>query len=136
MSFHHNDDDPCPLCESKLQTAHPVLGDWFRKVKSTWHNCHISWAFRNEEAQNQAFADHLTMLRWPMSAHNNMVDNKPVSLALDLFQIDDDGVARFSPKFYALVWGWTQRSGTKMRWGGAFKKLGDAGHFELIRESH
>lgn len=133
MSLHHNDEDPCPLCDAKLNSAHPYIADWFRKVKSNWHNCHISWAFRNEEAQNAAFLDKLTMLRWPMSAHNNMDDNKPCSLALDLFQIDEDGVARFSPKFYTMLWNWSQKSGYKLRWGGKFKNLGDAGHFEMLK---
>lgn len=104
MNLHHNDDDPCPMCESKLEGAHVDLVTWFREVKSLWSNCHVSWAFRNEALQNKAYENHASNLKWPMSAHNHMENNKPCALALDIFQIDEDGVGRFSPKFYSMVW--------------------------------
>lgn len=134
-ALHHNDDNPCPLCEAKLSTAHSVIADWFRKIKAIWKNVHVSWAFRNKEQQERVYEDGASLVRWPNSAHNYMIGDKPQSLALDIFQIDDDGVARFSPKFYRLIWDWTNGGDFKLRWGGDFKKLGDAGHYELLKES-
>lgn len=131
---HHHDGPQCELCDFKLCMAHPTLSDWFIAAKKHWPNMHTSCTFRDEPTQNKAFAEGSSMLRWPNSAHNFMKDSKPLSLAADIFQIDEDGVARFSYKFCFILWEWTQAQYGKkfMRWGGDFKTLGDSGHFQLV----
>lgn len=130
----------CGLCEAKLLTAHNDLAKWFRAAKAKWKNLHISWAFRSQKDQDKAVADGASELNWPNSPHNNMVDGIPTSLALDIFQIDEDGIARFQYAFNKVLWIWTLNTfGAKnMVWGGTFRikrKSGeivsDSGHFEL-----
>lgn len=130
---HHHDGPRCDLCEFKLCLAHPIIGEWFLAAKNNWPNLHASWTFRDEISQNRAYADGLSMLKWPNSAHNAKLGDKPYSLAIDVFQIDDDGVARFSTKFCGLLWEWTEEKYPRVfLWGGNFKTLGDSGHFQLI----
>lgn len=125
---HHTSDPVCPLCEEKLAQADAALQSWFReKIKPGFPDAHISWSFRNQADQEQAYADGKTKAHWPNSKHNHMP-----SLALDLFQIDEDGKALWSPKFFFEVDEVTQRSGSPIRWGGTFRTIGDKDHFELV----
>lgn len=123
----------CGLCEAKLLTAHNDLAKWFRAAKAKWSNMHVSWAFRDQAAQERAFLEGATLLHWPNSAHNNMVGTTPAALALDIFQIDEDGIARFQYSFNKALWDWTIKDygGKNFLWGGSYKSLGDSGHFEL-----
>lgn len=130
MRLHHTDDPICPLCEHKLEGAHPDLAEWYRGVKARHPDAHISWAFRGKADQNRFFADGASKAPWPLSKHNHEKDGKPCSLALDLFQIRD-GRAIFDPVFGAKVNAENQAAGLKLVWGGTFKRLGDAGHFEM-----
>jgi hypothetical protein len=128
---HHTSDEVCPMCSFKLKSAHPYLRDWFNTwVKPKYINAHISWAFRGEEDQEQAFADHKTLLHWPKSPHNHEEGGLPMSMALDLFQIDEDGVARFSPLFYAKLAQEIEADKLPLFWGGKWKHLGDLDHIE------
>ena len=56
----------------------------------------------------------------------------PFSKALDLFLIDDDGVARFPMPFYKMLWEKTEKDRWPIAWGGNFKKFKDGPHFELV----
>lgn len=127
MSLHHSSDAECPLCEFKLSQAHGRLAEWYRQVKAKYPNVHVSWSYRGPEDQDKAFFDGKSTLRYPDSKHNKMQDQKPCAEALDLFQIDEDGVARFSPAFYAKV----AEEFKGMRWGGTFRSLEDKDHFEI-----
>lgn len=129
---HHTSDPTCALCELKLTQAHPELGRWFRDVKSRHANIHISWSYRDQASQEQAFSDGASGLHYPKSAHNHTgVQGEPLSLALDVFQIDDLGRAKFDPIFCARINDENEKAGIQMLWGGTFKDLGDSGHFQL-----
>ena len=128
---HHTNEPVCPLCDFKLKTAHPYLGLWFRKLKARYPSAHISWAWRGQIDQDKFFDEGKTKVRFPHSKHNNMKGSLPYSLALDLFQEDDDGNARFSPLWYAKVNAENEAEKEPIVWGGRFKHLGDGDHFEL-----
>lgn len=93
---------------------------------------HVSWAFRDQKFQDAALASGASHLKWPTSKHNHQENGAPCSLALDVFQINEDGMAVFDPIFCARLNAASVVAGYKLRWGGEFKSLGDAGHFELI----
>jgi hypothetical protein len=133
MSFHHTADKTCLSCEDKLQSAHAVLRAWFHAVKDKYPNVHISWGYRNQADQEQAFHEGKTELHYPHSAHNAVgIDSKPCARALDLFQIDEDGVARFAQLFYAKIADECLQNRDPIKWGGHWKSIGDADHFELV----
>lgn len=119
---HHTSDALCALCELKLESAHHELGTWFRDLKSRNPSVHVSWAFRDEASQEQAFTDGKTKLHFPGSAHN-----KTPAMAVDIFQIDDTGKAIWDPVFCAKV----AQESPSLKWGGSWKSLGDNDHFEL-----
>jgi hypothetical protein len=128
---HHTHDPVCPLCEDKLFTAHDYLKGWFRSLKSRYPNVHVSWAYRGQADQEEFFKEGKTRAHYPHSAHNKTDEaGKPCSLALDLFQIDEDGVARFSPLFYAKIADESEKDGALILWGGTFKNIGDRDHFQ------
>ncbi len=123
--IHHEAGPICPLCESKLAAAHPYLINWFRSLKKKYINVHLSWAYRNLEEQELAVAEGKSKLHYPDSAHNKMP-----AMALDLFQEDEDGVARWSVSFFNLVNSENVTARLPIRWGGRWKTLGDNDHFE------
>jgi hypothetical protein len=123
---HHTSDPVCALCETKLATAHASLGDWFRQVKSLYPDLHVSWGYRDAASQLEAFKEGKTKLNFPNSAHN-----KTPALALDLFQIDEQGKAKWDGVFFAKLDAFNQEKGHAIKWGGHFKHLGDFDHFEL-----
>ena len=128
---HHTDDPVCPLCEFKLKTAHPYLGEWFRRLKIKYPNSHISWAWRGQADQEAFFTAGKTRCHFPHSKHNFMKGALPYSLALDLFQLDEDGNARFSPLWYAKVNAENEADKEPIIAGITFKSIGDGDHFQL-----
>lgn len=116
--------------------AHPRLGEWFRKLKARYPNVHVSCSWRGREEQERLFREQKTDLHFPHSKHNNLSPaSQPQSLALDLFQIDEDGVGRWSPLFFAKVNAENEADREPVRWGGKFKIHGrwpDGDHFELM----
>jgi peptidoglycan LD-endopeptidase CwlK len=131
MKLYHDDKPSCDLCEWKLREAHPYLQSWFRRVKSMHPSVHISCAWRNQEDQEKAYNEGKSKAHYPNSPHNFMIGDKPCSLALDLFQIDADGMARFSWKFYELVAKESAEQDFEVVWGGTFKSLRDGPHYQL-----
>ena len=96
---------------------------------------HISWAYRDQASQEQAFADHESNDHYPNSPHNHMDGTTPMSLALDIFQITEEGEACFSPQFCALLDSENQADREPILNGAKFKRLdgkplGDFGHFQ------
>lgn len=128
---HENDVDKCSRCETMLLTAHADLVGWYRKIKKKYVNVHISCSFRNQAEQNKSFAEGKSRLAWPSSKHNNMEDKKPCSKALDLFLLDEDGLARFPPLFYAKLNADNEKEDKHIIWGGKWKSLKDLDHFEI-----
>lgn len=132
VSLHHVVTGPCPLCEAKLATAHPYLVSWFRRVRKKYLNAHVSWAYRSADEQNECYRKGQSELQYPASAHNKTkADGTPCSHALDLFQLDEDGVARFPPLWYAKVDEDNRADREPLLWGKAFKSLGDLCHWQL-----
>lgn len=133
--LHHETNAPeCPLCNFKLELAHKSLRSWFHTYKAKYVSLHISDSWRGPKEQDAYFATGRSNARWPNSKHNNMVDNKPLSLALDLFQIDDDGNARWSPQFMTKLATECQKNMDPIYWGGNIKLRSggrDYCHFEL-----
>lgn len=133
MSLHHAAGLDCELCDYKLESAHPILQDWFKtKVKIKFPDAHISWSFRDEQEQEQYFLDKKTELHWPDSPHNFMVDGKPCSKALDLFQIDDTGEGLWNPIFFFRLGEIIKAESDPVFWGGLFKTFGDANHYQIV----
>lgn len=132
MALHHNSDLKCPLCEEKLLNAHPLVADWFRRLKGKYINVHISWSFRGQTDQDQFLKDGKTTLAWPKSKHNHMENGIPKSLALDLFLIDEDGIAKWPPLWFAQVNEENEQNQEPMLWAGTWKTFKETDHFELI----
>ncbi len=134
----HNSSLDCPACSEKLKTAHVVLQDWFKtKVKTRYPDAHISWSYRGEEDQEKFFLAGETELHYPNSGHNKTDENgQPQARALDLFQ-EDPGLPRvtvYNPKFFFSLSEMNKSEGIPILWGGDFKRLGDADHFEMVED--
>jgi hypothetical protein len=132
VNKHANGIASCPSCEDKLKDAHPDLAEWFRgKVKPNYPHAHVSWSYRGKEDQEHAFLDGKTRLHFPLSAHNKHDDQgNPCALALDLFELDYNGMACWGWAFFRAIANAAQHDGIPIKWGGDFKTLGDADHFE------
>jgi hypothetical protein len=112
--------------------ANLLIKDWFEKeIKPKYPNIHISCAYRNAAEQNKAFAQHRSALTYPLSAHNKENNvGQPLARALDLFVLNDEGKAEFpQPVFKEIA---STLNPGAMKWGGNFKHLGDADHFQLV----
>lgn len=128
---HHTHDLVCPGCQDRLTEAHPYMVDWFNCQKLSFPDLHTSWVFRDEASQNAAFDSGASKLRWPDSKHNKMIDSKPYSEAIDIFQLSPTHGAIFDPGYCLKVREASVLGGFKLRWGGDFKEIGDQCHFEL-----
>lgn len=132
MSKHANGTPSCPACEDKLKEAHPDLAAWFRdSVKPKHNDAHISWSFRGKEDQEKAFVERKSKLHFPLSAHNKSDDiGNPCALALDLFELDFNGQARWSWGYFRTIAEECEQAGHPIFWGGHWEKLGDFDHYE------
>ncbi len=122
----------CDGCLKKLETTDQYLRLWFIKLKISFPNVHICWAWRGEKDQRADFESRRSEKQWPTSKHNFMLDGKPNSLALDLFQINDRNEAMFNPDFYLHIYNWSLDNGWKINWGGNYRVLKDCDHFEMV----
>lgn len=131
MSAHHVVSGDCPLCEEKLNQAHPILIQWFTKIKIKFPEAHIAWTFRNQEDQERCFQEGLSKLRWPNSAHNHMKDGRPYSKAIDLFFLRSDNIAQFPYSFYKDIADFLKSCDSPLGWGGLYKTISDNDHYQL-----
>jgi hypothetical protein len=128
----HTHDAICPLCQLKLKQAHPYLQKWFLKIKSRHFDAHISWSYRDQADQEKAFSEGKTHAHYPNSPHNHLdQDGNPLSLALDLFQLSEQGKALWEQAFFRMIWDECVKDGDDMIWGGNFRSLGDLDHFQF-----
>lgn len=134
MRLRHTDGSECPKCEEIIKTAHPYMADWFRRKKKENRSLHCSCAWRGAAEQNRAFAEKKSKLMFPFSKHNKTKNGEPCSEALDLFQIDADGNARFSMPFYQKIANENEADKEPIRWLGD-STLKDGPHFELIEQA-
>lgn len=130
---HTNDVIDCPSCGEKLKQASTPLAEIFINViKPVFKDCHISWSWRDEKTQNEAFAEGKSKLSWPNSKHNNMGPNNiPLALALDLFRLNSNGMASWEWKYFNEIAQLLLTNAEPIKWGGQWTTLGDADHFEL-----
>jgi len=127
----HARDAVCPSCEEKLKQACGYMVNWFHNTKKHFPSIHISCSFRNQQDQEQAYAEGKTHAQWPKSPHNRTNDDGvPCSYALDLFELSEGNVALFPPKLYCDLWDYCVKNGLEIIWGGKFRSLGDADHFQ------
>ena len=127
MPLKHANYKTCPLCEEKLKLAHEDLGYWFHnRVKPYWPDAHISWSHRDKENQERAFKEGKTTLHFPDSLHNKLP-----AMALDLFQINEKGLAVWDKMFFGGLARLIKNEGWQIRWGGDWETFKDYGHFEM-----
>jgi len=124
----------------KLETCHYDLQLIFKAVALSV-DCSIICGHRDEEAQNEAFANHKSKLKFPQSNHNKMP-----SMAVDAmpYPIDWSDLPRLYyfggiVKATAQQLYQTQSISHLIRWGGDWDNdnsftdnlFNDLGHFEL-----
>lgn len=127
---------------SKLSTCHVDLQSLFYEVIK-YYDCTIIQGYRNQQEQNEAFAEGHTRLLWPHGKHNSnpscAVDVTPYPVNLS-----NNNLALW---FGGYVLGIAQKlkdegkMSHSIRWGGAWDGLGDLDtakmlddlvHFELV----
>lgn len=129
---HENGVEICSRCETKLQEAHPHLKVFFQWVKINHPDAHVSWTFRDQANQDECFRMGKSKLQWPKSPHNAMdLFGKPCSEAIDLFVLSNDGKAEWPTGWFKTVSQQMKDAGMPFKWGGDFKTLGDADHFQM-----
>lgn len=71
-------------------------------------------------------------LKYPLSMHNKCdAKGNPRSLALDLFELDFNGIGRWAYGYFRTIAQEADKDGAPIFWGGNWKKLGDFDHFQL-----
>jgi hypothetical protein len=127
----HSAEPKCQGCKDKLVGVHLALNTWFWDMKEKHPELHVCWGWRGEEDQHADFLSGRSKLDWPKSKHNKMLNGNPCSEALDVFTIDQYGIAHFDRKFYAALAEETTAAGYKITWGGNFPTFKDLDHFQL-----
>lgn len=120
--------------QDKLATCDPRLQKVFNEVIK-YFDCTVIEGHRGEEAQNKAFAEGKSKLKYPQGKHN-----KTPSLAADVlpYPIDWNDTNRMR-YFAGFVVGIAATMGIKLRWGGDWNQntelkdnsFNDLPHFEL-----
>ena len=121
--------------QEKLATCDPRLQKVFNEVIKHF-DCTVIEGHRGEEAQNKAFAEGKSKLKYPQGKHN-----KIPSLAADVlpYPIDWNDTNRMR-YFAGFVVGIAATMGIKLRWGGDWNQntelkdnsFNDLPHFELV----
>jgi hypothetical protein len=126
----------CPSCDEKILSGHPLLQSCWKTIKTGFPEAHLSWVWRDKENQNKFFAEGRTQLKWPHSTHNYMFENKPCSLAIDIFKLVEVTKALFPPRFYYDINKFIEDNYLPLEWSGRWnegKKDGfkEMDHFQL-----
>ena len=107
-------------CDKRLQ-------DIFNEVIQRY-DCTIVCGYRGQEAQDEAFHNGYSLLKFPMSKHNTYP-----SLAVDV--VPYPSMWDNEKEFYYLA-GYVQAVADKLnvriKWGGSFEKFSDFAHWQLI----
>ena len=121
--------------QDKLATCDPRLQKVFNEVIKHF-DCTVIEGHRGEAAQNKAFAEGKSKLKYPQGKHN-----KTPSLAADVlpYPIDWNDTNRMR-YFAGFVVGIAATMGIKLRWGGDWNQntelkdnsFNDLPHFELV----
>ena len=110
---------------SKLETCSQPLQDLFNEVIKH-RDCTILDGHRNEERQTKAFNEGFSKARFPQSRHNTFP-----SQAVDVvpYPIDWEDINRFY-EFAGFVKATAIQMNINIKWGGDFKSIFDAPHWE------
>jgi len=119
----HRNGATCESCADKLKSAHPHLVKFFWRVRLSFPDCHVAYAFRGKKEQDDAYASGKSALKWPNSKHN-----VTPSRAIDLFFQDDQGKGSWPTERFKEI---HVRCGAGLRWGGDFSHLHDYCHWEM-----
>lgn len=122
----HKNDGNCEKCHEFLNEdgCYPTLRSWFTIMQAKNPEVHIFKAGVGEEQQERFFDEGKSKARWKESPHNY----SPV-MALDLFQLTEEGKASFGPAWYENVL--LPEKPQNIVWGGHFKSFKDSVHFEV-----
>ena len=123
--------------KQRLSGCAPELQRLFKAVIKHY-DCSVLCGFRDEEAQNKAYADKRSTKQYPYSNHNMYP-----SIAVDVapYPIDWDDMERFR-HFAGFVEGMAASMGIKIRSGGDWdsdhdfkdQRFIDMPHFELVNK--
>ncbi len=123
--------------DDNLSTAHPLLQKLFREVVKGF-DCQVLEGHRGKEAQDKAFADGKSKLKYPNGNHNSIPSN-----AVDVapYPIDWNDRERFI-YFAGYVHCMAEILGIKIRYGGDWngnlkftdENFRDLVHFELAKQ--
>ena len=121
----------------RLRTCDPRLQRLFERVVLDV-DCSILGGHRGEQAQNEAFEDGLSQLKWPEGKHN-AYPSRAVDVAP--YPIDWKNIKRFY-WFSGYVLGVAQQMRIPLRWGGDWDRdddlddqdFNDLPHFEIYEE--
>jgi len=111
--------DRLATCDERLQRVMNIV---IRHMDIT-----VLAGHRGREAQNEAFADNKSSLKWPNSRHN-----KTPSLAIDVapYPIDWDDIAKFK-EMGRLIIAVADSVNVTLEWGGNWTSLKDYPHFQV-----
>lgn len=140
---------------AQLSTCHPLLQRLFQRVILDY-DCTVLEGHRGQQAQDRAFAEGRSKLKFPNGNHNaypsNAVDVAPFDVTLkgvnwktnvlDHGALDKEGLANLM-RFYhfgGIVKGIALLMGLKIRWGGDWdgdnyfsdQTFNDLPHFEIV----
>jgi len=124
-----------PASLSRLATCHPDLRDVLVEVSKTWSFAVLE-GHRGQEAQDKAFSEGKSKLRWPNGKHNALP-----SLAVDVAPLPIDWQDREKFSYFAgFMLGTAASMGILLRWGGDWgmkmdlkgNQFDDLVHYELI----
>jgi len=91
----------------------------------------VIWGYRDMEAQNKAFNEGNSKLRFPKSKHNHLP-----ARAFDVIPYPD-GFGASTAEFYKMatyVLAAASALGVPLRWGGHWTTFSDLAHFELMED--
>jgi peptidoglycan L-alanyl-D-glutamate endopeptidase CwlK len=122
----------------RINTCHPLLGTLFMRVikrDNLPSDITILCGYRDKAAQNLAFSQGASRLKWPKSKHN-----KYPSHAIDFapYPIDWDKVERWDALHTVILDEWLNMveeelipPGVTLSWGGTWTTFVDRPHLEL-----
>jgi len=120
---------------ARLNTCHPLIQLVARKVIKTY-DITVVCGWRDKESQIVAFQTGKSTVSWPKSKHNNMFENKPYSLAIDLAPWINNGIPWNDIGEFKHMAGRVLQAaedlGIDLEWGGEWLSIKDYPHFQLI----
>lgn len=123
------------VSQERLATCHPKLQALMNEV-AKYENIFIIEGYRDQEAQDKAFREGKSKLKWPQGKHNTLPSNAIDIAPYPLDWNDSLAFARLAGYVQAVA----DAMGIAVRWGGDWNGNGkskderflDLVHFELV----